>query len=146
VAEQLRIAGGAPLGYGQADVRTGGAAVECRINAEDPDRDFAPTPAVVETFTSPGGPFVRVDTHVEPGYRIPPDYDSLLAKVIAWGPDRDTALRRMDRALAELHIGGERLVTTAGFLRTVLADPEFAAGTHDTALLERMRSGVIRAA
>jgi acetyl-CoA carboxylase, biotin carboxylase subunit len=143
VAEQLRIAAGEPLGYGQDGVRISGAAVECRINAEDPDRDFAPAPAVVEIFTPPGGPFVRMDTHVESGYRIPPDYDSLLAKVIAWGPDRHTALRRMDRALADLEISGERLVTTAGFLRTVLADPEFAAGTHDTALLERMRSGLI---
>jgi len=140
VAEQLRIAAGEPLRFGQEDVQLRGVAVECRINAEDPGRDFAPTPAVVEAFTPPGGPFVRVDTHVEAGYRIPPDYDSLLAKVIVWGPERDTALRRMDRALAELKISGERLVTTAGFLRTVLADPVFAAGGHDTALLERMRS------
>jgi acetyl-CoA carboxylase biotin carboxylase subunit len=146
VAEQLRIAAGEPLAFGQADVRPRGAAVECRINAEDPDRGFAPTPAVVEGFSAPGGPFVRVDTHVEPGYRIPPDYDSLLAKVITWGPDRRAALRRMDRALAELEISGPRLVTTADFLRTVLTDPEFAAGTHDTSLLDRLRSGTAGAA
>ena len=140
VAEQLRIAAGAPLGYGQADVQLRGTAVECRINAEDPHRDFAPTPAVVDRFAPPGGPFVRVDSHVEPGYRIPPDYDSLLAKVVVWAPDRLRALQRMDRALAELELTGTRLVTTAEFLRTVLADPDFAAGTHDTALLDRMRA------
>jgi acetyl-CoA carboxylase biotin carboxylase subunit len=140
VAEQLRIAAGEPLGFGQADVQLRGAAVECRVNAEDPERDFAPTPAVVERFAPPGGPFVRVDTHVERGYRIPPDYDSLLAKVVVWAPDRARALQRMDRALGELQLAGERLVTTADFLRTVLADPDFAAGTHDTALLDRMRA------
>ncbi|GAA1324684.1 acetyl-CoA carboxylase biotin carboxylase subunit [Pseudonocardia xinjiangensis] len=139
VAEQLRIAAGEPLGYHQDDVRLWGAAVECRINAEDPDRDFAPTPAVVEQFETPGGPFVRVDTHVASGYRIPPDYDSLLAKVVVWGADREAALRRMDRALSELRITGDRLATTTAFLRSVLAHPEFAAGTHDTALLDRMR-------
>lgn len=74
------------------------------------------------------------------GYRVQPDYDSLLAKVLVWAPDRDAALRRMDRALAELRLSGERLATTAGFLRTVRADPDFVAGTHDTALLDRMRT------
>ncbi|MDN5916892.1 MAG: acetyl-CoA carboxylase biotin carboxylase subunit, partial [Pseudonocardia sp.] len=101
-------------------------------------RDFAPTPAVVDRFTPPGGPFVRVDTHIGPGYRIPTDYDSLLAKVLVWAPDRAGAIARMDRALGELELTGERLVTTAAFLRTVLAEPAFADGTHDTALLEHM--------
>ena len=138
VAEQLRIATGEPLGFSQDDVAPRGAAIECRINAEDPARDFAPTPAVVERFTPPGGPFVRVDTHVGAGYRIPPDYDSMLAKVLVWAPDRAGAIARMDRALEELELSGERLVTTAEFLRTVLAEPAFADGKHDTALLERM--------
>ncbi|ODU07545.1 MAG: pyruvate carboxylase subunit A [Pseudonocardia sp. SCN 72-86] len=140
VAEQLRVAMGERLGFGQADVRLDGVAVECRINAEDPDRDFAPTPATVGTAHWPGGPFVRVDTHVDAGYRVPPDYDSLLAKIVTWGPDRATALRRMDRALTETRLEGPRLATTAGFLRGVLAEPDFRLGRHDTALLERMRS------
>jgi acetyl-CoA carboxylase, biotin carboxylase subunit len=140
VAEQLRIAAGEPLGFTQDEVVLRGTAVECRINAEDPERDFAPTPALVTRFAPPGGPFVRVDSHVTPGYRIPPDYDSLLAKVIVWAPDRPGALRRMDRALADTELSGDRLVTTAAFLRTVLADPGFAAGRYDTALLARMRT------
>jgi acetyl-CoA carboxylase biotin carboxylase subunit len=138
VAEQLRIAMGEPLGFTQDDVRLDGVAVECRVNAEDPERDFAPTPAIVETAELPAGPFVRVDTHVRAGYRIPPDYDSLLAKVVVWGPDRDAALRRMDRALAETRLRGPRLATTAPFLRTVLAHPDFRAGRHDTSLLTRI--------
>jgi len=138
VAEQLRIAAGEPLGFGQADIAPRGASIECRINAEDPERDFVPTPAVVDRFTPPGGPFVRTDTHVGPGYRIPPDYDSLLAKVLVWAPDRESAIRRMDRALGELELTGDRLVTTAAFLRGVLAEPAFAGGRHDTALLEHM--------
>jgi acetyl-CoA carboxylase biotin carboxylase subunit len=140
VAEQLRIAAGEPLGYAQRDVELRGAAIECRINAEDPDRDFAPTPGAIERFEAPAGPFVRVDSHVRAGDRIPPDYDSLLAKVVVWAPDRRAALARMDRALAECVISGERIATTTGFLRTVLAHPDFAAGVHDTALLDRMRA------
>jgi acetyl-CoA carboxylase biotin carboxylase subunit len=138
VAEQLRIAGGEHLGYDAVPAR--GVAVECRVNAEDPERDFAPTPALVDRFTAPAGPFVRVDTHVEPGYRIPPDYDSLLAKIVVWAPDRPTALRRMDRALADLELTGDRLVTTAAFLRTVLADPAFVDARHDTGLVDRIRT------
>jgi acetyl-CoA carboxylase biotin carboxylase subunit len=140
VAEQLRVAMGEPLRVGQADIRYDGVAVECRINAEDPERDFAPTPALLESVGLPGGPFVRVDTHIAAGARIPPEYDSLLAKVVTWGPDRDAALRRMDRALAETRITGERLATTAAFLREVLAEPEFRAGRHDTGLLDRMKN------
>jgi acetyl-CoA carboxylase biotin carboxylase subunit len=139
VAEQLRVAMGEPLRFTQADIRLDGVAMECRINAEDPAKDFAPTPALLESVDLPGGPFVRVDTHVSVGRRIPPEYDSLLAKVVVWGPDRDTALRRMDRALAETRIHGERLATTAEFLRGVLAEPEFRAGRHDTGLLDRMK-------
>ncbi|WP_226360458.1 acetyl/propionyl/methylcrotonyl-CoA carboxylase subunit alpha [Pseudonocardia sp. ICBG1142] len=139
VAEQLRIAMGEPLRLTQDAVRLDGVAVECRINAEDPARDFAPTPGLLDTVLLPGGPFVRVDTHVADGRRIPADYDSLLAKVITWGPDRDTALRRMDRALAETHVRGERVATTASFLRDVLAEPDFRAGRHDTGLLDRMK-------
>jgi acetyl-CoA carboxylase biotin carboxylase subunit len=143
VAEQLRVAMGEPLRFSQNDIRFDGVAVECRINAEDPLRDFAPTPGLLDSVELPGGPFVRVDTHIAAGRRIPPEYDSLLAKVVVWGPDRDTALRRMDRALAETHIRGERIATTAAFLRGVLAEPDFRAGRHDTGLLERMRDRAV---
>jgi acetyl-CoA carboxylase biotin carboxylase subunit len=143
VAEQLRVAMGEPLRFTQNDIRFDGVAVECRINAEDPLRDFAPTPGLLDSVELPGGPFVRVDTHIAAGRRIPPEYDSLLAKVVVWGPDRDTALRRMDRALAETHIRGERIATTAAFLRGVLAEPDFRAGRHDTGLLERMRDRAV---
>lgn len=139
VAEQLHIAMGEPLRFDQAAVRLDGVAIECRINAEDPARDFAPTPGLLEVVELPGGPFVRVDSHIAAGHAVPPDYDSLLAKVITWAPDRATALRRMDRALAETRIHGARLATTTAFLRSVLADPDFRAGRHDTSLLERMK-------
>lgn len=140
VAEQLRIAMGEPLRFGQDDVRVQGVAVECRVNAEDPARDFTPTPGLLGVVDLPGGPFVRVDTHVSAGHRVPSDYDSLLAKVIVWGADRHEALRRMDRALAETRIVGERIATTVPFLREVLAEPDFRAGRYDTGLLARMNN------
>ncbi|MCX9192641.1 acetyl-CoA carboxylase biotin carboxylase subunit [Carbonactinospora thermoautotrophica] len=138
VREQLRIAANAPLGYGQEQVVTRGAAVECRVNAEDPERDFAPTPGVLSRFWPPGGPFTRVDTQAYPGWRIPPQYDSLLAKVVVWAPDRDQALDRMDRALGEFEIAGVH--TTLGFLRDVLAQPLFRDAKHTTSLAEQMLS------
>jgi acetyl-CoA carboxylase, biotin carboxylase subunit len=135
VREQLRIAAGEPLGYGQADIVTRGVAIECRINAEDPDRDFRPAPGRLTECVPPGGPFVRVDTHVFPGYQTPPYYDSLLAKVIVWAPDRDGAVARMRRALAETTFAGPGLVTTARFLHDVLDHPRFRAAEHDTAMV-----------
>ncbi|GAA4545599.1 acetyl-CoA carboxylase biotin carboxylase subunit [Amycolatopsis samaneae] len=136
VSEQLRVAAGEPLGYGQEDVRFTGVAVECRVNAEDPDRDFAPAAGVLTEFVPPGGPFVRVDTHAYTGYRVPAAYDSLLAKVIVWAPGRDTALARMRHALTEFRIGGPGVHTTARYLSAVLADPRFAEARHDTHLLD----------
>jgi acetyl-CoA carboxylase biotin carboxylase subunit len=138
VQQQLRIAAGEPLAFGQADVAPRGVAIECRINVEDPDHGFAPAPGRLETFALPDGPFVRVDTHGFPGYRVPASYDSLLAKVIAWAPDRDAAIARMDRALGELRVTGPGIATTTGFLRRVLATAEFRAGTHDTGLVGRL--------
>ncbi|OXM62274.1 MULTISPECIES: acetyl-CoA carboxylase biotin carboxylase subunit [Amycolatopsis] len=135
VREQLRVAAGLPLSVTQDDVRPRGVAVECRINAEDPARDFVPCPGELTEFVPPGGPFVRVDTHAHPGCRITPDYDSLVAKVIVWGPDRPAALARMDRALGEFRIGGRGVHTTRDLLRRVLADPAFVAGEHTTSLL-----------
>jgi acetyl-CoA carboxylase, biotin carboxylase subunit len=136
VREQLRIAFGEPLSMSQSDIMLRGTAIECRVNVENPDRDFAPTPGVIEEFWPPGGPFVRVDTHGYPGYRVPPNYDSLLAKVIVWAPDRDQAMARMARALGEFRVRGPGVHTTIGFLENVLAHPLFREAKHDTSLTE----------
>lgn len=138
VREQILVAAGQPLTFGQSDVVRRGTAIECRVNAEDPDRGFAPTPGTLTEFTPPGGPFVRVDTHAFPGWRVGPDYDSLLAKAVVWAPDRERALARMDRALGEFRVGGGGVRTTLGFLRRVLARPEFRSATHTTGLIGTM--------
>ncbi len=138
VREQILIAAGHPLSLRQEDVVARGVAVECRVNAEDPARDFAPTPGVLTEFVPPGGPFVRVDTHAFTGWRVGPDYDSLLAKAVVWAPDRDQARARMDRVLAEFRITGAGVRTTAAFLRTVLERPEFRAAAHTTGLVGAM--------
>jgi len=140
VQEQLRIAAGQALSVGQPDVVRHGAAMECRINAENPDRDFAPAPGVLDEFWPAGGPFTRVDTHAYPGYTVPASYDSLLAKLIVWAPTRPAALSRMDRALEEFQVRGHGVSTTIGFLRRVLSDPHFAAGEHDTTIVGRLTS------
>jgi acetyl-CoA carboxylase biotin carboxylase subunit len=113
-------------------------AIECRLRAEDPDRDFAPTPAVVERFVPAAGPFVRVDTHARSGDVAPTDYDSLLAKLVVWAPDRPAAIARMRRALTEFVIEGPNLRTTVGFLLDVLDQPRFLTATHTTSLVEQM--------
>lgn len=136
VAEQLRVAAGEPLVSGIGDDARG-VAIECRINAEDPDRSFAPTPGTLTEFVPPGGPFVRVDTHCRTGTRIPAAYDSLLAKIIVWARDRPAAVARMRRALRELRIGGPGVHTTRDLLVDVLDDPEFGEGTHNTGTLDR---------
>jgi acetyl-CoA carboxylase biotin carboxylase subunit len=138
VAEQLRIAAGERLSFRQGDVRARGVAIECRVNAEDPARDFTPTPGLVTECALPGGPFVRVDTHAAPGYRIPPLYDSLLAKIIVWAPDRDAAIARMLRALAETRISGSGVATTVEFLSDVLDGEAFRAVRHHTRFLESL--------
>jgi acetyl/propionyl-CoA carboxylase alpha subunit len=102
IAEQLRIAGGEPLSMRQEDVRLTGHAIECRINAEDPRHNFRPAPGKITGWLPPGGPGVRVDSHVYTGYEIPPFYDSLIGKLIVWGVDRDHALRRLRRAARAL--------------------------------------------
>jgi acetyl-CoA carboxylase biotin carboxylase subunit len=141
VAEQIAIAEGQGLRIGQGDVRLDGCAIECRINAEDPLRDFAPSPGVVREAVWPAGEGIRVDTHIVSGARVPPYYDSLLAKIIAHGPDRATALSRLKIGLAEGRIAG--VATNIGFHRAVLNDPEFAAGGVDTSYLARF---LVRAA
>jgi acetyl-CoA carboxylase biotin carboxylase subunit len=138
VQEQLKIAAGERLAIGQDDVVRRGAAIECRINVEDPDRSFAPAPGRLTEFVPAGGPFVRVDTHGYPGYRVPAIYDSLLAKLLTWAPTREEAIARMDRALAEFRVTGPGVHTTTPFLRRVLADERFATGTHDTTIVDRL--------
>jgi acetyl-CoA carboxylase biotin carboxylase subunit len=135
VKAQLRIAAGEPLPITQADVRLSGHSLECRINAEDPDR-FLPSPGRVTNFRPPGGPGVRMDSHAYIGYVIPPYYDSLLGKVIAHGHDREEAIARMQRALDEMVVQGVQ--TTIPFHQKVLRHPGFLAGRTSTRFLERM--------
>lgn len=144
VQQQLRIAGGEPLAIGQADVTPRGVAIECRINAEDPERNFAPAPGTLEEFVPAGGPFVRVDTHGFTGYRVPGTYDSLLAKLAVWAPTRDEAIARMRRALGEFRISGPGVRTTADFLAQVVSSAPFRNATHSTALVEHMLNGTVR--
>jgi acetyl-CoA carboxylase biotin carboxylase subunit len=134
VREQLRIAGGARLAWRQEDIRLDGHAIECRINAEDADADFAPCPGTVHAVHFPGGPGVRVDSHVHAGYRVPPYYDSLLAKLVTWGRDRDEAIARMRCALAELRLEG--ITTTAPFHERLLRTDAFARGDVHTRFVE----------
>ena len=136
VEQQIAIASGQGLTLSQADVRLNGAAIECRINAEDPSRDFAPSPGVVRQAVWPGGEGIRVDTHIGSGSMVPPFYDSLLAKIIAHGSTRAEALARLRQALDDTRIVG--VATNLAFHRRVLADPEFAAGGVDTAYLARL--------
>lgn len=135
VKEQIRIAQGGRLALTQQDIVLNGHAIECRINAEDPARDFAPCPGLVRDVRLPGGPGVRVDTHVHPGYTVPPYYDSLLAKLICWGRDRDEAIARMRRALLELRFDG--VSTTAPFLERLIASDAFVRGQVHTRYVER---------
>jgi acetyl-CoA carboxylase, biotin carboxylase subunit len=134
VGEQLRIAAGEPLSIGQADVRVDGHAIECRINAEDPRNGFLPSPGTVTRWVPPNASRIRVDSHVQPGYEVSPYYDSLLAKVIVWGPDRAAALELMRRGLDRFRIEGVK--TTVPLLADIVADPAFAAGPVTTRWLE----------
>jgi acetyl-CoA carboxylase, biotin carboxylase subunit len=135
VAEQISIAEGRGLGLKQEDARRDGCAMECRINAEDPARDFHPSPGTVRAVVWPSGHGVRVDTHVFSGACIPPFYDSLMAKIIVHAADRPSALKRMRHALDATHIEG--VATNLAFHRDILSDPEFEAGGVDTSYLPR---------
>lgn len=130
VAEQIRIAAGQSLRFSQEDVQLSGHAIECRINAEDPAHNFIPSSGVIEVLHLPGGPGVRIDSHIYQGYEIPPYYDSLLAKIIAYGPNRQGAMARMRRVLDECTIEG--VATTLPFHQTLLTNPDFIAGQFDT--------------
>ena len=130
IKEQIRVATGESLGYVQDDVRLQGHALECRVNAEDPDRNFIPSAGRVTALQMPGGPGVRVDSHIYQGYDIPPYYDSLLAKVIVTGADRRESITRMRRVIDEFTIEG--VATPLPFHRRLLSDAGFVAGKFDT--------------
>jgi acetyl-CoA carboxylase biotin carboxylase subunit len=135
VREMLRIGRGEPLRLRQADIAPRGAAMEFRINAEDPDRNFAPSPGTIASVALPGGPGVRIDGLLFDGYRIPPFYDSLLAKLIVWDEDRAAVLARAARALGEFKVDG--VPTTVALHRHLLGDAQFRTGDYDTGYLER---------
>jgi acetyl-CoA carboxylase biotin carboxylase subunit len=135
IAEQIRIAQGEKLQLTQEQVDFRGHAIECRINAEDPDHDFRPHPGQISGYLPPGGPGVRMDSHVYTDYEIPPYYDSLIGKLIVWGPEREAAIMRMRRALRQCAITGVH--TTIGFHQNILETPAFLAGEVYTNFVEQ---------
>jgi len=135
IAEQIRIAQGEKLGIRQKDVEIRGHAIECRINAEDPDHDFRPQPGRISGYLPPGGPGVRMDSHVYTDYEIPPYYDSLIGKLIVWAPTREAAIKRMKRALRECAITG--VTTTISFHQKILETPAFLEGDVYTNFIQQ---------
>ncbi len=138
VSEQIRIAAGEPLGYGQPDISLRGHALEFRINAEDTAHDFRPQAGVVERYLPPGGPGVRMDSHLYSGYEVPPYYDSMLGKLIVWGRDRDEAIARSRDAIDELVVDG--IVTNIPLHKALLNHETFLSGEFTTNLLDRVGS------
>ncbi len=134
IAEQIKIASGEKLEFNQDDIHLNGHAIECRINAEDPSHNFRPSPGKITGWLPPGGPGVRVDSHVYTGYEIPPFYDSLIGKLIVWGKDRNTAIKRMNRALNECAVTG--IPTTINFHLTLLNKSKFKQGKIHTKYVE----------
>ena len=136
IKTQILVAAGQKLPFTQSEIKPRGAAIECRINAEDPDRNFQPCPGKIQTMYLPGGFGVRVDSHAHAGYTVPPHYDSMIAKIIVHRETRDEAIATMQRALSELRISG--IKTPEAFHKTVLAQAEFVQGTVDTKWVERV--------
>ncbi len=134
VKEQIKIAAGVKLGISQDDIKLSGHAIECRINAEDPERDFIPTPGNIKFLHLPGGPGIRVDTHVYAGYTIPSYYDSIIAKVISYDKTREDAIKRMRRALEEIYIDG--ISTTVNFHLMVMQNQGFLEGRFSTSFID----------
>ena len=134
VKEQIYVASGRELSYKQEDVKLKGHAIECRINAEDPRKDFMPNPGKITGYLAPGGFGVRVDSHVYQDYSIPPYYDSMIGKLICWGRDRNEARRRMYRALKEYVITG--VETTIPFHQAIIEDEVFISGNFNTGFIE----------
>ncbi|HEX3063864.1 MAG TPA: acetyl-CoA carboxylase biotin carboxylase subunit, partial [Dongiaceae bacterium] len=138
VREQIRVATGAPLGFAQSDISFMGHAIECRINAEDPDT-FLPSPGLVTDFHAPGGLGVRVDSALYAGYRVPSHYDSLIAKLVVHGKTRNECLMRLRRALEEIFVGG--IKSNIALHRRIIAAPDFINGDYDIRWLERFVAG-----
>jgi acetyl-CoA carboxylase biotin carboxylase subunit len=136
IKQQIRIAAGEKLPFKQEEIRHTGHAIECRINAEDPSRNFAPSPGVIESLRLPGGPGVRLDTHVYAGYRIPSNYDSMIGKLIVHRPTRAEAIATMRRALTEFHIAP--IKTTIPLLLQIMDNQNFQSGEVDTGFIERV--------
>jgi acetyl-CoA carboxylase, biotin carboxylase subunit len=136
VKEQIRVAAGEPLSFPEVPSFNRGHAIEFRVNAEDPDRGFAPSPGLITTFHPPGGPGVRIDTHIYAGYTVPPFYDSLLGKLIVSGNTREEAIVRAQYALDSFVVEG--VFTTIGFLSRITRDPDFESGKLDTGFVARM--------
>jgi acetyl-CoA carboxylase biotin carboxylase subunit len=134
VKEQIRVAAGERLSVKQSEIDFRGHAIECRINAEDPDT-FTPSPGVIHAFSTPGGPGVRVDTYAHSECTVSPYYDSLVAKIITWGRDRNEAIARMRRTLEMTVVDG--IKTTIPLQLRILAEPDFVAGKLSTAFMER---------
>jgi acetyl-CoA carboxylase biotin carboxylase subunit len=142
VKMQIAVAMGESLKIKQGDVHMKGHAIECRINAEDPFDDFRPCPGRVEMYYAPGGPGTRVDSHVYAGYSIPPNYDSMIGKLVTYGKDRREAMDKMSRALSEYMITG--ITTTIAFEQAILQDPNFRRGTYSTNFIEELLGGARR--
>ncbi len=139
VQAQIRVAAGEPLWFTQSDVKIQGAAIECRINAEDPADDFRPSPGVITEWRAPGGRRVRLDSHVYSGYRIPPYYDSMIGKLVVHGATREEALNRLECALGEFHVDG--IKTTIPLHREIVRNETFRGGQFDTSFVEAHLSG-----
>src|ERR671912_2816053 len=139
IKEQIRVASGLPLSFKQSDVKQTGHAIECRINAEDPARNFAPSPGLIVEMRPPGGPGVRLDSHAYAGYRIPPNYDSMIGKLIVHRPTRAEAISTMKRALSEFHIAGVK--TTIPLHLQIMDNQYFQSGDVDTGFVERVLLG-----
>ncbi|MGN8768070.1 acetyl-CoA carboxylase biotin carboxylase subunit [Paenibacillus barengoltzii] len=134
IQEMISVAEGNPLSFTQEDIKLNGWSIECRINAEDPNRNFMPSPGKIGFYLPPGGPGVRVDSGAYPGYMISPHYDSMIAKLIVWGPTREEAIAKMRRALSEFVIEG--IHTTIPFHQKLLEHPTFIKGDFDIKFLE----------
>jgi acetyl-CoA carboxylase biotin carboxylase subunit len=136
VAETIKVAAGEKLAFRQDDIVQQGTAIECRINAEDPENGFCPSPGLISNYLPPGGMGVRVDSGVYPGCKVSPHYDSLIAKLIIWGRSRQEAILRMERALSEYRIDG--IKTTIPFLRYLMGDEDFRSGRVDTSFVNSL--------
>jgi len=138
VKEQIRVAAGEKLGFSQKDVAMNGCAIECRVYAEDPENNFFPSPGTIRLLQTPAGPGIRDDSGVYEGWTVPIDYDPLISKLVAWGPTRNAAMDRMQRALREYRVEG--IKTNLNFFMEVLTDSEFRVGKFDTGFIEKWLS------